>query len=249
MIYEPKADESVVPPDDLNGGNTQANGDDFGDENEQQDAESGNNINVGDGGILADPPIGGGKRKKYVVADVTVTVATERVQYYGNDGKLITESLKDYTRKTVLGEFSSLDAFLQRWTTAEQTQAVLTELEQHGVFFEELAEQVGKDLYPFDLVCHVAFDQPPLTRRERADNVKKRNYVAKYGEQARAVLEALLDKYADEGIEHIETMNVLRVQTLSTFGTPVEIVRLFGGRDQYEQAVRDLEAARYSVAG
>ena len=249
VIYEPKPGESVVPPDDLVGEESQADGDDFGNEDEPQAGELGGDANAGDGGFLIDPPPGGGKRKKYVVADVSVQVVSERVQYYGNDGKLITESLKDYTRKAVLGEYSSLDAFLQRWTTAEQKQAVLTELEQHGVFFNELAEQVGKDLDPFDLVCHVAFDQPPLTRRERADNVKKRNYFAKYGEQARAVLEALLDKYADEGIGTIETFNVLNVQPLTTFGTPVEIVRLFGGKAQYEKALRDLETALYSQAG
>ena len=239
VIYEPKEGQSVVPPDDLSGEEAQADGDEFNQEDGSQDADPANDTGEGGGGTMTDPPPG--KRTKYVVA--------ERVQYYGNDGKLITESLKDYTRKAVLGEFSSLDAFLQRWTTAEQKQAVLTELEQHGVFFEELAEQVGKDLDPFDLVCHVAFDQPPLTRRERADNVKKRNYFAKYGEQARAVLEALLDKYADEGIGTIETFNVLKVQPLDKFGTPIEIVRLFGGKDQYEKALRDLESALYAAAG
>lgn len=249
VIYEPKGDESVVPPDDLSGEETPAAGDDFGDDDEQQDAELGDNTDASDGGILIDLPPGSGKRKKYVVDDVAVQVVSERVQYYDNDGKLITESLKDYTRKAILGEFASLDAFLQRWTTAEQKQAVLTELEQQGVFFNELAEQVGKDLDPFDLVCHVAFDQPPLTRRERADNVKKRNYFAKYGEQARAVLEALLDKYADEGIGTIETVNVLKVQPLDKFGTPIEIVRLFGGKDQYEKALRELESALYAAAG
>jgi type I restriction enzyme R subunit len=246
VIYEPKPGESVVPPDDLP--------DDGNDREGEAPAEpvfdpdfAGDDTNEGGGSSLVDPPPGGGKRRKYVVADVMVQVVSERVQYYGNDGKLITESLKDYTRKAVLGEFTSLDAFLQRWTTADQKQAVLTELEQRGVFFEELAEQVGNDLDPFDLVCHVAFDQPPLTRRERADNVKKRNYFAKYGEQARAVLEALLDKYADEGIGTIETFNVLNVQPLTKFGTPVEIVRLFGGKDQYEIALRDLESALYAA--
>ena len=243
VIYEPKPGESVVPPDDLSGEEAQADGDEFHQEDGSQDADPANDTGEGGGGTMTDPLPG--KRTKYVVADVEVKVVSERVQYYGNDGKLITESLKDYTRKAVLGEFSSLDAFLQRWTTADQKQAVLTELEQHGVFFEELAEQVGKDLDPFDLVCHVAFDQPPLTRRERADNVKKRNYFAKYGEQARAVLEALLDKYADEGIGTIETVNVLNVQPLTKFGTPVEIVRLFGGKAQYEKALRELESALY----
>ena len=125
---------------------------------------------------------------------------------------------------------------------------MLTELEQHGVFFNELAEQVGKDLDPFDLVCHVAFDQPPLTRRERADNVKKRNYFAKYGEQARAVLEALLDKYADEGIGAIETLTVLNVQPLNKFGALMQILSLFGGKAQYEKALRELETALYALA-
>ena len=245
VIYEPKPGESVVPPDDLSGEETQSEGDNFGDDDDPQAQELGSDTGAGEGGILSDPQPGGGKRKKYVVADVAVQVVSERVQYYGNDGKLITESLKDYTRKAVLSEFSSLDAFLQRWTTAEQKQAVLTELEQHGVFFAELADEVGKDFDPFDLVCHVAFDQPPLTRHERANNVKKRNYFAKYGEQARAVLEALLDKYADEGIGTIETMNVLNVQPLDKFGTPIEIVRLFGGKTQYEKALRELETALY----
>ena len=121
-------------------------------------------------------------------------------------------------------------------------------MEENGVLFAELAEQVGKDFDPFDLVCHVAFDQPPLTRRERADNVRKRNYFAKYGDQARAVLEALLDKYADEGIETIESVNVLKIQPLDKFGTPVEIVRLFGGAEKYQTAVRELESALYALA-
>lgn len=245
VIYEPKPGDSVVPPDDVSGEDTPADDDDFGDEGEPQDADPADDTGEGGSGTMTDPPPG--KRTKYYVADVAVKVVAERVQYYGNDGKLITESLKDYTRKAVLDEFTSLDAFLQRWTTAEQKAAVLEELEKQGVFLSELAEQVGRDLDPFDLICHVAFDQPPLTRRERADNVKKRNYFTKYGEQARAVLEALLDKYADEGIEHIETMNVLRVQPLSTFGTPVEIVRLFGGKDGFQGAIRELEILLYAT--
>jgi type I restriction enzyme R subunit len=121
---------------------------------------------------------------------------------------------------------------------------------QHGFDFllDALADEVGKDLDPFDLICHIAFDQPPLTRRERAENVKKRNYFAKYGDKARAVLEALLDKYADEGIEHIETTDILKVHPLNKLGTPVEIIKLFGSKDKYEQAVRDLESALYTLA-
>jgi len=113
---------------------------------------------------------------------------------------------------------------------------------------EELAEQVGRDYDPFDLVCHVAFDRPPLTRHERAERVKKRDYFTRYGEQARAVLEALLDKYADEGIENIETMEVLRVRPLSDLGAPLEIIGLFGSREAYLEAVRGLEHALYDAA-
>jgi type I restriction enzyme R subunit len=116
------------------------------------------------------------------------------------------------------------------------------------VLLEALAEEVGKDFDPFDLVCHVAFGQPPLTRRERAENVRKRDYFTKYGEQARAVLDALLDKYADEGVQSIEDMKVLRVQPLDSFGTPVEIVKRFGGREKYERALRELEAELYNLA-
>jgi type I restriction enzyme, R subunit len=243
VIYEPKDNESVVPPDEVASEQAQTDDDD-----ENQTGESEEQNASTHGGETFTPLPGGGNRTKYVVADVEVRVVSERVQYFDNDGKLITESLKDYSRKAVLGEFASLDAFLQRWTAAEQKQAVVAELEEHGVFLKELAETVGKDLDPFDLVCHIAFDQPPLTRRERANNVKKRNYFAKYADKARAVLEALLEKYADEGITTIEAFNVLRVQPFDQFGTPVEIVRLFGGREQYEQAIRDLENALYAHA-
>ena len=200
------------------------------------------------GGILGNPPIAPNKRKKFVVNDVPVWVVSERVQYYGDDGKLITESLKDYTRKGILRRFASLNDFLTNWRSAQQKQAVIEELERQGVIFEALAEEVGKDFDPFDLVCHVAFGQPPLTRRERAENVRKRNYFGKYAEQARAVLNALLDKYADEGIAPIEDMNVLRVQPLAGFGTPIEIVKLFGGREQYLVALRELEEMLYKAA-
>jgi type I restriction enzyme R subunit len=248
VVYVPKPGESPVPPEGEGDSDVLIEGDDFHDPGELPGNRYGADSDTG-GGSIVDPPVGGGtKREKYVVGDVSVHVVSERVQYYGNDGKLITESLKDYSKKQVLGQFTSLDDFLQRWTAAEQKQAIITELEQRGIFFEELAAQVGKELDPFDLVCHIAFDQPPLTRRERANNVKKRNYFTKYGEQACAVLEALLDKYADEGIGTIEAFNVLRVKPLSEFGTPVEIVRLFGGKDQYEQAVRELETAIYALA-
>lgn len=177
-----------------------------------------------------------------------VTVFAERVQYYGKDGKLVSESLRDYVRKAVRKEFASLDRFLKVWTEADRKQAVVAELREQGVFFEELAEEVGKDFSAFDLVCHVAFDQPALTRKERANNVRKRNYFTKYGPAARDTLEALLQKYADEGVDDIETMNVLKLNPLSRLGTPVEIVETFGGKDKYQQAVRDLEDELYKAS-
>ena len=207
--------------------------------------------------IIGDPPPpgpggnggGGGEgRTKYYVNDVPVFVLRQRVQYYGPDGKLITESLKDYTRKNVLKEYASLDDFLRKWNGADKKQAVLEELYEQGVIFEALAEEVGKDLDPFDLICHVAFDQPPLTRRERADNVRKRDVFTKYGEQARAVLEALLLKYQDDGVTELDDPQILRIAPFDTMGTPMELLKPFGDLKGFEQAVHELQAALYEKA-
>jgi type I restriction enzyme R subunit len=184
-------------------------------------------------------------RVKYVIGDVAVYVMTERVQYYGADGKLITETLKDYTRQAVRKDYQSLEQFLRRWGKAEKKAAILDELKQHGVLLEPLAEEVGKDFDAFDLICHVAFDQPPLTRKERANKVKKRNYFTKYGEQARKVLEALLEKYADTGIENIEDIKILTIDPFSQMGAVPELVSAFGGKDKYLQAVQELESQLY----
>jgi type I restriction enzyme R subunit len=229
QIYEPAPDDPPTPP------------------------ETGEEDEAGTGperpGTTDDPPPGEpGGTTKYYVDDVEVRVATERVQYLDADGKLITESLKDYTRKTVRKAYVSLDAFLNAWNDAERKQAIIDELNNQGVFLEELAEQVGRDYDPFDLVCHVAFDQPPLTRKERAEQVKKRNVFAKHGDQARAVLDALLQKYADAGIKSVESLEVLRVDPFARFGTPVEIIKLFGGKPGYLAAIRELETALYQHA-
>lgn len=192
-------------------------------------------------------PEGENNREKYFVDDVDVDVVTERTQYYGPDGKLITESLKDYTRKTVLKDFESLDSFLKHWNEAEKKQAILSELEERGVLLEALAEEVGKDFDPFDLICHVAFDRPPLSRKARAERVKKSDYFSKYGEQAHEVLDALLDKYTDDGVENLENMSVLKVQPFDRIGTPMEIVKLFGGKSSYLAAVRGLESQIYTL--
>lgn len=166
----------------------------------------------------------------------------ERVQHLDSDGKLITQSLTDYTKKTVRNEFADLADFLSNWTAAAKKTQVIEALEASEVYFEALADQVGRDFDPFDLICHVAFDQPPLTRRERAENVKKQNYFTKYGDQARGVLETLLDKYAHQGLRAIEKMDILKMCPLDTIGTPIEIVKLFGGKAQYLAALRELEA-------
>ncbi len=243
QIYEPKDDEGPVPPDDEleDEPGEDEGGEDPGDEEPGAEGNGGDDQPAGEDN-------GGRRRVKYVVNDVPVWVVAERVQYYGQDGKLITESLKDYSKKTVRSKFVSLDQFLTHWNEADRKQAIINELEDAGVLLEPLADEVGKDFDPFDLICHVAYDQPPLTRRERTENVRKRDYFAKYGEQARAVLEALLEKYADEGIGPIEDINVLKVQPINQFGTPIEIIRLFGGRDKYVAAVRELESMLYQPA-
>jgi type I restriction enzyme R subunit len=160
-------------------------------------------------------------------------VLAERVQYFDANGKLITESLKEYTRKTIAKEYASLNDFLHQWNQADKKNTIIQELADQGVFFDALAEEVskksGKVFDPFNLLCHVAWDQPPLTRQERAEQVKKRNYFAKYGEQARLVLEALLDKYADEGLGAIEETQILSIDPFTQLGTPVELIRAFGG--------------------
>ena len=181
-----------------------------------------------------------------MIDDVSVYVVNERVQYYGNDGKLITESLKDFTRILLNKRFASLDSFLQTWNDAEKKAAIIAELEEQGVLFDELAKEAGKELDPFDLICHIAFGQKPLTRHERAERVRKRDYFTRYGDTARKVLEVLLDKYADEGIGNIEQMEILRVAPLDQFGQPLQIIQSFGGKSQYQAAIRDLERHLYS---
>jgi len=183
---------------------------------------------------------------KFHVSGVEVKKIAERVQYYDADGKLVTESFKDYTRKTVMKQFSSLDDFVKTWKEADKKQAIVKELESMGVIWEALEGDVGKDMGPFDLICHVVFDQPPLTRKERADNVKKRNYFSKYNEAAQTVLNALLDKYADNGLMDVENIQVLKVTPFDKMGRPKEIVdQAFGGKKQYEEAIRDLEDALF----
>ncbi|MDR9441020.1 MAG: type I restriction-modification enzyme R subunit C-terminal domain-containing protein, partial [Halomonas sp.] len=185
----------------------------------------------------------------YVVDDVTVSVVAERVQYLDANGDLITESLRDYTRKKVKEQFASLDDFLRRWQDAERKQVILEELEENGVFWEDLIKDLGDTLGdepdPFDVICHIAFDRPPMTRRERAAQVRKRDIFNRYEGQARQVLESLVDKYADAGITPIEDINVLNVAPFSEIGAPMELVQAFGGKPGYIRAVHELEDALY----
>ena len=244
MIYEPKPGESVVPPDDDNELELDENGNPI--PKNQDDTDKELPFEKGGQGGFPEPNT---KRIKYVLGDVTVYVVSERVQYYGPEGKLITESLKDYTRSTVRKDYGSLDDFLRRWNTAERKAAIIKELEAQGLLLEPLAEEVGKDFDPFDLICHVAFDQPPLTRKERAEHVKKRNYFTKYSAQAQQVLETLLDKYQDTGLENIEDIKILTLDPFKNMGTASELVSAFGGKPAYLAALYELEHALYFNVG
>lgn len=218
VIYEPGPDDPPEPPDP---------------------PEEPDDPDTGEG----DVPEGA---RKVRVSGVNVKILAERVEYLGPDGQLVTESYKDYSRNHIRAEYSSLGEFLRSWKDAKKKEAILEEFAEYGIEMDNLAKEVGHDYGDFDLICHVAYDQPPLTRKERANNVKKRNYFTKYGDKARAVLEALLDKYADEGITTIESPRVLKLRPFDGMGTPMEIVNeAFGGKAEYEKAIHDLENAIY----
>ena len=182
------------------------------------------------------------KPRKYYVKDVPVSVLSERVQYIDKDGKLITESLIDYTRKNILGQYARLDAFIRKWTAAKKKQVVIDELKEEGVLLDAVREEIGKpEIDDFDLILHLAYDKKPLTRAERINNVKKRGYLYKYSETARKVLGVLLEKYASDGLKEIEETKILQLQDFKEFGSPVKIIKEFGGKAAYEEAVKELE--------
>lgn len=236
QIYEPQPDESVVPPEGED--HTQP----INDEeplNPEDFRPTTPNIDIDTGETDV---------TKYYVNNIPVSVVHERVQYYGKDGKLITESLKDYSKKNIEKEFSSLDDFIQKWNASEKKEELIKELAEHGVLLEALREDVGLDLDDFDLICHIAFDQPALTRQERANKVRKRNYFSKYGETAQKVLNSLLDKYEQEGITSIEQGSILKVKPLNEMGSAVELVRAFGKKKDFDQAVKELENEIYNIA-
>lgn len=189
-----------------------------------------------------------GRREKIYVNGVDVSVLISQELYFDVNGKIITKSLKDYTKEVINNQYSSLTDFLTRWNDADKKAAIIKELEEQGVMVEALQDAVNKEVDLFDLICHVAYDQPPLSRKERANNVKKRNYFTKYGEQAKQVLDALLDKYADEGITTIESTEVLSLHPFEEYGTPPEIIRMFGTKDKYFDAIKELENQLYQSA-
>ncbi len=227
QIYEPGARDPILPPDTP----------------DEEDLPEDEMAAIAGGNGL--PPTETHPLKKIYVDGIHATIVAERVEYLDEHGKLITESLRDFTRKALRRRFASLDDFLNRWNAAERKQAILDEMAAEGLPMSVIGSELGKDLDPFDLVCHIAFDAKPLTRRERAEHVKKRDVFTKYGGRARAVLGALLDKYADEGIINLDDASVLRIPPLDSIGTPVELVRVFGGKPDFERAVRDLQSALY----
>jgi type I restriction enzyme R subunit len=200
------------------------------------------------GGDTPQPP----KEPKYIVDGQEVKINTEIISVLGEDGKTLrTESVKSFTKKQICRRYKTLDEFVKNWTEAERKEAIVNELKELSVLVDAVRAKnpalAGADI--FDIICHVAFDQPALTRRERAENVKKRNYFAKYEGKARQVLEALLEKYAENGIMDFEDVNVLDHAPFDAIGKPQKIVKLFGGVANFEKALRDLESEIYkSVA-
>jgi type I restriction enzyme R subunit len=220
VIYEPDDGDPPVPPE--------PEGDGLTDEDEDFEGDDG--------------------ARKIYVSGVPVRILAERVEYIGVDGKLVTESYRDFARKQIESEFASLNDFQRKWREADQKRAIIDELEEHGVLIDNLAAEVGKDLDPFDLILHVAYDQKPLTRKERAEKVRKRNYFAKYGDAARAVLQALLDKYQDEGVIDLDDPKVLNVAPFTGMGTPMQLVKQFGSPQKFRAAVHELQGALYKEA-
>ena len=186
--------------------------------------------------------------RKFYVNGVLVTIIAERVKYLDADGKLVTESLRDYSKRAVTNHFASLDTFLKRWNEADRKQAIIDELEEEGLRLEPLADEVNPDLDPFDLICHVAYGRPAMTRRQRVEGVRKRDIFSKYGSQARAVLDALIQKYQDDGVVDLGDPRILQISPIDKIGTPVELIRQFGSRRGFEQAVHELQDALYMVA-
>lgn len=233
QIYEPRDNAPIDPPD------APPNDEDGAPLSESPD----------EGETVIDeprlPPPSRGSQKKVYVDGVGATIVAERIEYLDENGKLVTESLRDFTKRALRKRFASLDDFLKRWNGAERKGAILEELAAEGLPLDPIREELGRDRDPFDLICHIAFDAKPLTRRERAENVRKRDAFTRYSDKARAVLDALLAKYADEGVLNLDDANVLRIAPFSALGTPIELIRAFGGKPGFEEAVHGLQSELY----
>jgi type I restriction enzyme R subunit len=228
QIYEPGEDDPPLPPEPPE---APPGGD--------PDSPEGPGQNTGQGG---------GLRRKYYIKGRPVLVLSERVQYLDEQGKLVTESLRDYTRRLVRQQYADLDGFLRRWRGEERKQVILQELAEEGLLLEALQDEVGRELDPFDLICHIAYDQPPLSRAQRAARIR-RDVFSRYGSQARAVLEALLDKYATEGVvDELDNVRILAIPPFSQMGTPLQLIREFGGKGGFESAVHELQSELYREA-
>lgn len=201
----------------------------------------------GEGDPLVDPD----PPRQMPVVDAegcTVRIINKTVSVYDTNGKLLRqESIVDYTKSNILGTYASLDNFIRQWTAEEKKESIRELLRERGINLELMkAEQAMGDVDDFDFICHVAFDKKPLTRRERADNVKKRDFLSRYSGAAREVLEALLDRYMNTGIYEIEKTDILKLDPFAKLGKPARIAGYFGGRDRYMQAVKALENAIYA---
>lgn len=239
QVYEPGKDDPIVPPVD----------------DPSDDDEGNTNIPDTDGDeeeviypVGVTKPIGKTGIKKVYVDGISASIVAERVEYLDENGKLVTESLRDFTKKALKRRFANLDDFLKRWENTQRKAAIVEELEAEGLDLNVIGAELGKDLDPFDLICHVAFDAKPLTRQERAAKVRKRDVFSKYSVQARAVLDALLTKYADDGVFNIDDIEVLRIPPFSGLGTPTQLIKAFGDRNGFVNAVQDLQSALYEEA-
>lgn len=241
VVYEPSEEDSVIPPEDeVKDEESDLFGesdDKFSDEFREDDADYPTNSDEVFEGV-----------KKFYVDDVEVRVATERVQYY-DDGVLKTESLVDYTKKNIKKEYADLNSFIKDWNSADKKSAILDELRSKGVFLDEVRKEMGDsadNLDEFDLILHLAFDQKPLTRQERANNVKKQDYFGKYSDLAIEVLNTLLEKYKDEGIKDIDDIKILSLDEFKEIGTPPVIIKEFGGKGKYLETIKELEKELYA---
>lgn len=218
-----------------------------GDNSLPKDAQDTDNTETESDEPVFTPPEVHEVKEKYHVNGVDVNIVSERVQYLDADGKLITESLVDYSKKNIRREYASLNDFINAWSRTAKKQVIIEELEKCNVSLEELKKATGRDdLDEFDLILHIAYDQKPLTRKERIANVKKKNYFGKYSETCRQVLDALMEEYMDEGITEIQNPQVLRNKKFAKWGSMVKIAKLFGGKKQYFEAVDELTDLIYA---